>query len=119
MTEFVVTEDHLKLAQRMYWDWDDGAYDGAPAVGLKRPYGNSDVIGDVVEILDLPTVKDRWNEESFTDEVEEQAMKIHREMETVMQIATATLSFKPGRYHKMEKYDSRSWRLVDDVRESD
>ena len=51
MQQFEVTEDHLKLVQRMYWQWDDHAYDGAPAVGLKRPYGNSDVMYDIAQIL--------------------------------------------------------------------
>lgn len=113
MTEFEVTEDHLKLVKRMFWEWDDSGYNGAPAVGLKRPYGNSDVEGDIVEILELPTVTDRWGETTFTDDVADQALKIHREMKTVLQIATATLSFEPGTYRQGRAYDSLSWERVD------
>jgi hypothetical protein len=113
MTEFEVTEDHLKLVKRMFWSWDDSGYEGAPAVGLKRPYGNSDVVSDIVEILGMPTVVDRWGEQNFTDDVADEAMRIHREMDTVLQIATATLSFEPGAYRKRDRYNSLSWERVD------
>ena len=111
---FEVTEDHLKLVQRMYWVWNGDSYEGAPGLGMKRPYGNSDVLGDIVEILELPTVRDRWDEWTFTDEVAEQARKIHEEMETVLQIATSTLTWEPGVYVKTSPYDARSWERVQD-----
>jgi hypothetical protein len=50
VTEFTVTEDHLKLLRRAYIGWDDCEF-GAPGIDPKRPYGNSDVIGDIAEIL--------------------------------------------------------------------
>lgn len=117
MPTFEVTEDHLKLAQRMYWQWDDGAYDGAPAVGLKRPYGNSDVSGDIAEILgwDYPD-EDEVSASEFdrrVDDIYERAMKIHREMSTVLQIATFTQTWEPGTYRRIRPYDTRSWERVD------
>jgi hypothetical protein len=36
----------------MYITWDDCEF-GAPACDCKRPYGNSDVYGDMAEILGL------------------------------------------------------------------
>lgn len=109
---FEVTEDHLKLVKRMYWDWDDSGYDGAPAVGLKRPYGNSDVTGDIVEILGWDTPWEQYDGYP-DDETIDRALRIHREMVTVLQIATATLSWEPGMYEKTSTYDSTSWRRVD------
>jgi hypothetical protein len=37
---FALTREHLKLARRMYIEWDNCEY-GAPAINPKRPYGNS------------------------------------------------------------------------------
>ena len=48
VTEFTVTEEHLKLLRRAYVDWEDCEF-GAPAIDCKRPYGNSDVIADIGE----------------------------------------------------------------------
>jgi hypothetical protein len=47
---FVVTEDHLKLARRMVVGWCGDEY-GAPEIDPKRPYGNSNVVRDMREIL--------------------------------------------------------------------
>ena len=49
-TIFEVTENHLKLLRMMYVEWNDGEF-GAPTISCKRPFGNSDVIQDVAEIL--------------------------------------------------------------------
>lgn len=37
----------------MFVQWYDEAYDGAPGINIKRPYGNSDCYYDVIEILDI------------------------------------------------------------------
>src|SRR5215510_593730 len=46
---FTVTDDHLRLLRRAYVFWDETEF-GAPGINAKRPYGNSDVYGDIVEI---------------------------------------------------------------------
>lgn len=46
-----VTEDHIKLLQHMTFDWDDEIEWGAVSSDPKRPFGNSNVEGDVSEIL--------------------------------------------------------------------
>ena len=53
VTEFTVTDEHLKLLRGAYVGWDDCEF-GAPAIDCKRPYGNSDVIADIAEILEVP-----------------------------------------------------------------
>lgn len=76
----------------MYVDWDNSGYDGAPAINLKRPYGNSWVAGDVAEILG-------W-EYDYEDEMPEQmmidALKIHRETAVALQICLRQLDFSTG-----------------------
>lgn len=106
--EFTLTEEHLKLLQRMYVGWNDSAYDGAPGVGLKRPYGNSDVEGDVIEILG-------WDDSVYAngddrpEELVERALALHRETEIALQIVLTTRSFQPGTYVRPETYDTRTW----------
>lgn len=75
--DFYITDDHIKLLKRMYVTWYDCEY-GAPCVDPKRPYGNSDVEGDICEIL-------KWED---NDENLDKARDLHREdMEIVVQIA--------------------------------
>jgi hypothetical protein len=98
-TTFAVTEDHLKLARRMYVGWLDVEY-GAPEINPKRPYGNSDVPSDIADILGRELSDD-------------DAYAIHREMETVLQITLVTGQFKTGRY-EVDAY-SVAWREVEDA----
>ena len=95
---FEVTPDHIALLQRMYVQWDYSAYYGAPAVNIKRPYGNSDVVDDVHEICDWPR-PDAEEDEEYTDEQEDRALKIHEQMDTVLQILVHNPSgISPGVY---------------------
>lgn len=92
-----VTEEHIALLRRLYFRWDDDAYDGAPAVDIKRPYGNSDVLGDVAEILGWPLTKDRWGEEVMTEEQAEKAQALHESMADVLQVLVQNpTDFGPG-----------------------
>lgn len=104
---FTITEDHLKLVQRFYIDWDDSGYDGAPAVGLKRPYGNSAVAYDVAEIIGLEVSDDE--DEPYTDDQLEQCLELHRQMHKVLQIACSTLKFEVGTYGRPEEYNTSHW----------
>lgn len=108
--QFVMTENHIKLLKRMYVRFNDRGYDGAPEVDLKRPYGNSDVVGDIYEITrggNIP--EDEYGERD--DDIVDQMLDIHREIATALQIALCTLSFIPGVYVQRESYDSLSWYL--------
>lgn len=49
--KITITPDHLALLARMNFDWDDECEWGAVASDCKRPFGNSNVEGDVSEIL--------------------------------------------------------------------
>ncbi len=111
-TEFTVTEYHLKLLRRAYVGWDDCEF-GAPAIDCKRPYGNSDVIGDIAEILGTPGSGEIDDESGdIPDEDAARFTRLHGETATVLQIALATGEFRTGRYVS-DKY-SANWRLADE-----
>ena len=116
---FEMKEEHLKLLRNMYVGWDDCEF-GAPEIDPKRPYGNSDVLQDMLRILGvLEEVKqggqvfkfvlfgkeyllkgedkfniDLENEEEFTDILN----KLHRETQTALQIMLVVGKFEIGIY---------------------
>lgn len=107
ITEFEMKEEHLKLLQTMYVSWENG-YDGAPAIDIKRPYGNSSVVYDVYEILHGR----RWDydeDDEMPESVYEEMLQWHIETQYALQIVLCTMSFEPGLYYRPEKYCSRTW----------
>jgi len=110
-TEFTVTGEHLKLLRRAYVSWDYCEF-GAPEIDAKRPYGNSDVIGDIAEILDPDGLAAVYGDDDaldrYRDEMDERFSRIHAETALVLSIALFTGKFEAGRYVR-EKY-SPAWR---------
>lgn len=131
LTEFEIKEEHLKLLKNMYVHWDNCEF-GAPTIDCKRPYGNSNAIEDIAEIIGFEKTKKRvdfdrgeaseydniqeyleeaeWNDKSW-----EYLQNLHRNMEIVLQIVLSTLSFKKGKYRKNDKYSSE-WKLIEEVK---
>ena len=114
--EFILTDDHLALLHRMYVGYDNCCETGAPVVDPKRPYGNSDVVYDVMEILGIKPLGDPDDHPddplSPSDEQIAEAYALHEETEEALQIVLCTMSFRPGVYRKKEHYDSRSWEFI-------
>lgn len=108
-TEFTVTEEHLKLLRRAYVGWDDCEF-GAPAIDCKRPYGNSDVLDDIAEILGVAEGEARDEDGEILPDAAAAFTRLHGETATVLQIALATGEFRAGRYVS-DKY-SANWRLA-------
>lgn len=105
---FFVTEAHIKLIKRMYVEWNAEMYDGAPAVDIKRPYGNSDVPGDVYEIIH----DEAWDEEDMgemPDATRTILLLLHRETAVALQILTSTGSLELGEYFRTISYELRNW----------
>jgi hypothetical protein len=104
VTEFTVTEDHLKLLRRAYVNsWDDGEGYGAPGINPKKPYGNSYVERDIAEILDAPDedwVYENGYQAYVTDEAAERFTRLHVETMVALQIVLATGAFRPGHYRR-------------------
>lgn len=63
------TADHMTLLRATYWNWNDCEF-GAASMDPKRPYGNSDVDGDLAELL--PHLQ------------EEERLRLHCELSAVL-----------------------------------
>ncbi len=105
MKQFKITKDHLALIKNFNVDWNDGEA-GAPGVNCKHPYGNSDHLQDIAEIL-----KWKIKDGELTEAQEIKAGKLHVEMETVLAICFSTLSFKDGTYKLKDQY-TNEWIKV-------
>jgi len=103
-TYFNLTQDHLKLLQRMHIDWYDCEY-GAPSVDPKRPYGNSSVELDIAEILEWELNEN----EELSEEQSELAKELHDDTRIALQICLYLLKFETGVYEKTSNYSDRSW----------
>ena len=71
---------------------------GAPCIDPKRPYGNSLVAQDIYKILGWPHPDEEDDPDFFYDGGWDRAEKIHKEMETALQVVLRTGSFEPGAY---------------------
>lgn len=103
---FVVKDYHMKLLDRLWFDFHDDIEFGAPAVDPKRPYGNSDVYDDIAEITGIEGETDEWGNKDFSPEQIKFMDMIHREMTTVLQIlvANAATGISPGMYQTSTQY---------------
>jgi hypothetical protein len=107
---FTVTDEHLRLLRRAHVCWDEAEF-GAPGINPKRPYGNSNVYGDIAEILGL--VDGEWQDEVEEDwpppELEWRFLRLHVETAIALQIGLATGEFRAGRYVRGNDWDS-TWK---------
>jgi hypothetical protein len=105
---FTVTDEHLRLLRRAYVSWDETEF-GAPEIDCKRPYGNSNVLGDIAEILDIPDSE--WADEDMTPlpDAEWRFLRLHVETAIVLQIALATGEFRTGSYTREDKW-GHNWK---------
>lgn len=108
METFEIKTHHLKLLQRAYVSWDNCEF-GAPAINCKRPYGNSNVIEDIAEIL---KINKRKGYDVFSSDQEEKMSKIHKETQIALQICLILGRFEVGKYVKTDSYCCRSWKKV-------
>jgi hypothetical protein len=108
-----LTADHFKLLRAAWWLWEE-VETGAPAISGKRPYGNSAVFEDVIEILGWQASEEEI--ESGSGQVIEEAREIHGETLTALEIVCFTQRFEPGTYRKIEReigsHTSSCWELV-------
>ena len=95
--EFELTEQHLRLLQRFNVDYDDAVEYGAPRIDPKRPYGNSDVVADIANILGWEGVETddglAWPKGTAA-----RALTIHATTAIALQIVLQTQALEPGRY---------------------
>jgi hypothetical protein len=98
--EFRLTRNHIRLLRRMYIEWRGMPREpeqGCASVNIKRPYGDSSVLGSIAEILGLTLYLDK-DGAAMDPKARAIALRMHREMEMALQIVLATGSFRPGVY---------------------
>lgn len=106
-----ITDAHLNLLARMCVGWCGDEF-GAPEIDPKRPYGNSDVYGDLAEILNSNPADDRHRKYSAAERTDMRTL--HEEMRHVLQILVrhAGSGIRAGQvYERKESWDRR-WELV-------
>lgn len=108
---FRITEDHLKLLNRTFWEFIKEPYGGHTSMNYKRPYGNSDVLGDVCEIIGSEPFVDHNGEKHYSSSQYEYAKKIHSEMPIVLTIISKTQTVYAGTYECVEDHGNK-WVLV-------
>ena len=108
MKQLKVTENHIKLLKNLYIDWEDCEF-GAPCVNFKRPFGNSDVYGDMANILGIELADEEKNYELYEKQIYSLG-KGYRELQDCLQILVRNLSIEVGTY-ECDDYDT-NWRRV-------
>lgn len=115
MRKFLLKPEHIKLLREAYIDWNNCEF-GAPSIDCKRPYGNSDVYGDIAEILGWDLIDDGWGEKVLTYEQRNYAAQLHKETQTALQIIVQEARLSWGTYETTTEYGNQ-WRRVDTFEE--
>ena len=101
MTEtFTLKKEHLSLLRKAQWYWEDAEF-GAPAIDCKRPFGNSNAIIDILEILDKENDDRPYYVDGFSDNEKAEAREVYEELLTAIQVILYTRSFVLGKYKKI------------------
>lgn len=108
--QFRVLPEHVTLLSNAYTSWDDCEY-GAASIDCKRPYGDSDVIGSIAELLKIaPDQPDE--DEPYSDALVARLDRLHRQTSVVLQILLHTGVLQTGEYER-ERYGGRWSRIAD------
>lgn len=106
MKRFVLTKQHITLLRHASVSWNGNEF-GAPTINPKRPYGNSDVLTNIAEILSV-LLYDEKNE--MIEETAQKLAAMHHQTQTALQIILSTGWFEPGLYES-EDYCGK-WKRV-------
>lgn len=103
--EHEVTADHLLLLQRLNLGWCSYAYQGAPGVDPRRPFGNGDLERDIADILGWTLETPATDGPPALSQAQSfECVRLFGELLICLQILTSTLSLQPGRYVRAAKW---------------
>lgn len=111
---FEVTSDHIKLLKRMNFRNEIVLDMNLPALDAKRPFGNSDVIADVLEIIGaIPKGENfhDWINELSSEEfdaVRKRVFGLIDQLPTVLMILTQNLAITEGIYVSKRYFEAYS-----------
>ena len=97
MEKFTLKKEHILLLKNAYISWQDREF-GAPEINPKRPYGNSNVISDIAEILGLELFEDCYGEKHLSKEQYEYTKQLHKETMQALQIILKNHNVQAGEY---------------------
>lgn len=110
---FEIKQIHLDLLKQSIWRFNDMC-EGSVGMDIKRPYGNSDPLDDILEELKIEKVELGDRDEGYLEEYNELAQQIHEEMVVVMDIICKTQQVSMGIYENVkfgEKFSfSTEWK---------
>ena len=108
--QFELTQTHLDLLAALNVREDFDHYGTpVPLIDDKRPFGNKDSIGTILEKLGHKQVEDRWGDKFWTNEQAELAKQYLAELTPALQIVLSNLTIcRPGVYAKDSEY-GQSW----------
>ena len=110
---FTVTEQHIKLIQNMWIEYNGYTEFGAPEVDPKRPYGNGDVYNDIANLLEIKPEGEKEDEDddyrAFSDKQESMMLQLHMDTAKALAIMVQHLGITPGKY---EQHDYYKWNPV-------
>lgn len=109
---FTITDQHLLLMRNVYIEWNECEF-GAPSVNPKRPYGNSNVLRGILELL-YPESRD-WDDERREDYLDDdynilKLTNLHVETGIALNICLQRGAFEPGLYRKV---NWRTWEKAE------
>jgi len=109
MRKFTLTEDHVKLLRHANVEYSDDGFDhGFVGLDCKRPFGNSDMVGDMARILGVELVPTDDGEEHWPPGTTDRMMAIFcTEIPVALEVILASGSFELGDY-VADSY-SRNW----------
>lgn len=109
---FKVTAHHITLMQKLNVPKPGCAYNLVLA-DVKRPYGNSDIEGDIAKLLNLGAPDE---DGQFDSDVESYMWRLVHELPTVFQIMLDNLSLCVGTYERTtDRYQIHKtpWRVLE------
>lgn len=112
-TEFEVTEQHLKLLQNQNVKFQPSCEYGSTEIDPKRPYGNSYVEGDVLEILGRNgDVEESDGCYSCSPKLRKELYLLHVETTIALQICMHLMKFETGKYIRKPDWIVGKWEKV-------
>lgn len=107
---FQVTSSHIKLLKNLYVSWGYDEF-GAPCIDPKRPFGNSNVYKDMLDIfgIDYGESVDKFLETH--PKHKERLDNLYKDLENCLQILLIDLSIQEG-WYEQQNYSSRSWVYI-------
>jgi hypothetical protein len=109
ITRFTLTAEHVKLLRQanVSWHWTEW---GAPCIDGKRPFGNGDLVRDMAEILEVPTIAVAGDPKAILETDYARLHDLYPELCTALQIILSAGTFEPGEFEA--DYYRANWRRV-------